>query len=60
VNFAATGDPNGKGLPSWPAYDEQQPQAMNFDDSIEAGPLVNKQALDFLIAHPPAPPGARP
>jgi para-nitrobenzyl esterase len=60
VNFAATGDPNGKGLPSWPIYDKQQPQLMNFGDSIEAGPLLNKNALDFLIAHSAAAPSAHP
>lgn len=56
VNFAATGDPNGKGLPSWPAYNDNHPQLMNFDDSVEAGPLKNQEALDFLVAHPVPPP----
>jgi para-nitrobenzyl esterase len=60
VNFATTGDPNGKGLPSWPAYSEQRPQLMKFGDSVAASPLTNMQALDFLIAHPPVPPSDHP
>jgi para-nitrobenzyl esterase len=31
VNFAKTGDPNGKGLPQWPAFTEQNEQVMVFD-----------------------------
>ena len=48
VNFATTGDPNGKGLPKWPAYQEKIDQAMGLGDKIEAEPLPNKAALDFL------------
>jgi para-nitrobenzyl esterase len=31
VNFARTGDPNGKGLPTWPAFTERNQQVMVFD-----------------------------
>ena len=31
VNFAKTGDPNGKGLPQWPAFTAQNNQVMVFD-----------------------------
>jgi len=33
VNFAVRGDPNGKGLPSWPAFTDRNPQVMVFDAS---------------------------
>jgi para-nitrobenzyl esterase len=31
VNFARTGDPNGAGLPSWPAYNVANDSLLNFD-----------------------------
>jgi para-nitrobenzyl esterase len=31
VNFAKTGNPNGKGLPQWPAFTAQNEQVMVFD-----------------------------
>lgn len=31
VNFAKTGDPNGEGLPEWPAFTESNEQVMVFD-----------------------------
>jgi len=31
VNFATKGDPNGKGLPQWPAFTDRNPQVMVFD-----------------------------
>jgi para-nitrobenzyl esterase len=50
VNFATTGNPNGKGLPTWPAYDEKKDVAMGFGDKVETIPVPNKAALDFLAA----------
>jgi para-nitrobenzyl esterase len=31
VNFAKTGDPNGKGLPPWPAFTDRNQLVMVFD-----------------------------
>jgi len=48
LNFAATGDPNGKGLPKWPAYRATDDTAMSFGDDAAVKPLPHKEALDFL------------
>ncbi|WP_158813323.1 carboxylesterase/lipase family protein [Methylocapsa sp. S129] len=44
VNFAMHGDPNGTGLPEWPAYDEEDVVQI-LDATIEARP--NPQAARF-------------
>ena len=48
ANFAATGNPNGKGLPKWPGYDAKSDPAMEFGDQIGVRHDVNKAALDFF------------
>jgi para-nitrobenzyl esterase len=48
VNFARSGNPNGEGLPAWPAYKPDSEQAMLFAREIAAGPLPNKPQLDFF------------
>ncbi len=50
VNFATTGDPNGTGLPEWPAYREKSDLALELGDRIEARTVPHKAALDFLDA----------
>ena len=40
VNFAKSGDPNGAGLPAWPAFTTAAPQAM-FERKVEAGVVPN-------------------
>jgi para-nitrobenzyl esterase len=47
VNFAAKGDPNGPGLPVWPAYDESNQQVMNFGDPVQAIPMPRTPELKF-------------
>jgi para-nitrobenzyl esterase len=48
VNFAKTGDPNGAGLPAWPAFTEGNSQAMNLDDPSKAIPYPNIDKLQVL------------
>ena len=49
VNFARTGDPNGKGL-TWPEYDETQDQWLVFGLTDTAAACA-KERLDYLEAH---------
>jgi para-nitrobenzyl esterase len=48
VNFAANGNPNGKGLPQWPVYDEKKDVALGLGDKVETIQVPNKPGLDFL------------
>jgi para-nitrobenzyl esterase len=49
TNFAKSGDPNGPGLPDWPAYSNANPQAMHFlADTAHAGPVVDEEGLKAL------------
>jgi para-nitrobenzyl esterase len=48
VNFATRGDPNGKGLPAWPVYDEKSDKAIVFGDKISTLTGLNREALDFF------------
>ena len=40
VNFAKNGDPNGPGLPPWPAFSDAMPSVMHFDANPSARPGV--------------------
>ena len=51
VNFARSGDPNGEGLPAWPAYKPDGEQVMLFGKTMAAGALPNKAQLDFFVDH---------
>ena len=57
VNFAKTGDPNGPGLPEWPAYTSGGDAVMNFqaDGVPAAGPDPWKARLDVAAATAEAP-----
>ena len=51
VNFARTGDPNGDGLPEWPAYTPDAPVMMNFTQGgAAAGPDPWQTRLDLVEA----------
>ena len=48
ANFAATGNPNGKGLPKWPVYSAAADESMIFGDTVAVQPNINKVTLDFF------------
>jgi para-nitrobenzyl esterase len=49
VNFARTGNPNGAGLPHWPAYDPKEEKLLNIGEVTRAEGM-NRAGLDFLAA----------
>jgi para-nitrobenzyl esterase len=53
VNFAKTGNPNGSGLPEWPAFSASKQDALVIDEHPGGRPVPNKpqlQALDSYYA----------
>lgn len=48
TNFAKRGDPNGPGLPSWPAFNADQEQVLHLREPITIGGVVNRPALNVL------------
>ena len=48
VNFAKTGDPNGTGQPSWPAFTIANAQVINLNDTSKAMPVPNLEKLQVL------------
>jgi para-nitrobenzyl esterase len=48
INFARSGDPNGEGLPKWPAYDVESDTHMELGDVVRAGKNLEKSACDGL------------
>ena len=51
VNFVRTGNPNGPGLPQWPAYDQKDAGVMLLDTKPVAGTLPDKAGIDFLYQY---------
>jgi para-nitrobenzyl esterase len=51
ANFAATGNPNGKGLPEWPAYSPKAEQAMVLGDTVSVGTGIEPAILTFYDSY---------
>jgi para-nitrobenzyl esterase len=51
INFAKHGDPNGEGLPSWPAFSDSNPQVMYFSQTPHTGPVPSAESLKVLDAY---------
>ena len=47
ANYVATGNPNGVGLPTWPAYDPKSPTVMELGDAFRPIPAATSEKLDF-------------
>ena len=47
VNFAATGNPNGEGLPVWPAFSENPDQTMALGADMGPIPLASPDKIAF-------------
>jgi para-nitrobenzyl esterase len=51
VNFATKGDPNGPGLPMWPAFTEADPLVMRIGVNPGPAPVPNQARLKVLDAY---------
>jgi para-nitrobenzyl esterase len=48
TNFAKRGDPNGAGLPVWPAFSDATPSVMYLGPTARTGPVPSADALKVL------------
>ncbi len=48
ANFTKTGNPNGKKLPKWPAYNSDSQKVMYFQQTPKLGPVADKASLEVL------------
>jgi para-nitrobenzyl esterase len=51
TNFARYGDPNGEGVPEWPAFSDANPVVMYFSQTPQTGPVPSAESLKSLDAY---------
>ncbi len=51
TNFAKYGEPNGPGLPHWPAFTDGKPRVMHFTSAPHVGGVANLEDLKTLNAY---------
>ena len=47
IQFARTGNPNHKGLPTWPVYNSSNTATMHFDNKCDVKPQMDKELFDL-------------
>jgi Carboxylesterase family len=50
VNFAKSGNPNGPGLPAWPAFTDASGKVLYVGDPVSVGPVANINSLTVFDA----------
>ena len=48
MNFAKTCNPNGKGLPYWPSFDDAKPTTMQFSNGASLITVPNREQINFI------------
>ncbi|WP_428741908.1 carboxylesterase/lipase family protein [Tenacibaculum sp.] len=51
TNFAKYGDPNGQGVPNWPAFSDANPEVMYFNKKAYTGPVPSAESLEVLDSY---------
>ena len=49
INFARLGNPNHKGLPTWPAYDASKTPTMHFNNTCEVKPQLDQDLFKLVV-----------
>lgn len=47
INFATSGNPNGKGLPTWPVYAPQSRKVLELSDTIQSRSILQDEIVEF-------------
>jgi para-nitrobenzyl esterase len=51
INFAYTGDPNGEGSETWPAYETASDQHIVLKEPASVGSALQQQACDYWASY---------